>query len=99
MDSYAIFRTLGVTKKDMKKILNLEVFVTVMFTTFLNLGISIVFYILKIDNAFFEVYHVLAWNIILIYILVMVGISMLLSRKFNKKLFKSSISKTLREEE
>ena len=97
-DTYAIFRTLGVTKKDMKKILNVEVLVTVMSMTLLNLLFSIIIHLMPDYNFFFEVYKILSFKIIAIYLLIMLFIAILLSKKFNKKLFKNSVTKTLREE-
>lgn len=99
LETYAIFRTLGVTKKDMKKILYIEVFMTVMAMTFVNLFISIVIGRLNVSNSFVNLYKHMVPQIIIFYILIMLFISYLLARKFNKKLFKSSVSKTLREEE
>jgi len=99
LESYAIFRTLGVTKKDMKKILYVEVFMTVISMTILNLFISISFRFITINNFFFNTYDKLSLKIIIIYLLMMTLIASLLAKKFNKKLFKSSVSKTLREED
>lgn len=99
LETYAIFRTLGVTKRDMKKILYIEVFMTVMAMTFVNLVISFLIGRLNVSNVFVDLYKHIVPQIVVFYIVVMLLISYLLAKKFNKKLFNSSVSKTLREEE
>lgn len=97
IEAYAIFRTLGVTKKDMKTVLSCEVMTLIICISIINYLVFLFFgKIIKLDNEFFRLYRNLNFGISVWYFIVMLCIGVLMSRKFNRKLFKSSVSKTLK---
>lgn len=97
LETYAIFRTLGITKKDMKKVLYNEVFIIVGAVTVFNYLLCIFLGKLNIVHIS-KLFNNVSLVVSLLYFVVMAIIAWLLAKKFNKKLFKNSVRATLKEE-
>ena len=95
---YTIIRTLGITKKDMRFIVLCEVLIT---TIVLSIFVFVLVYILgkTINKSVFIIFkHILPLTAIM-YFIVMMLFGILIARRFNRKLFKFSVNKTLKAEE
>lgn len=95
---YTIIRTLGITKKDMRFIVLCEVLIT---TIVLSIIVYVLVFILgkTINKSVFIIFkHILPLTAVL-YFIVMLLFGILIARRFNKKLFKFSVNKTLKAEE
>lgn len=93
---YAIFRTLGTSKKDLSQIVTYETFFMCLFSVLclfiiefilLQFGISII----NVFNSF-KVYE------FILFIFLMIIFSYLFSRRFNRKIFKFTVQTTLKKE-
>ena len=95
---YTIIRTLGITKKDMRFIVLCEVLIT---TVVLSIFVFVLVFILgkTIHKSVFIIFrHILPLTAIM-YFIVMTLFGILIARRFNRKLFKFSVNKTLKAEE
>lgn len=95
---YTIIRTLGITKKDMRFIVLCEVLIT---TVVLSIFVFVLVFILgkTINKSVFIIFkHILPLTAIM-YFIVMTLFGILIARRFNRKLFKFSVNKTLKAEE
>ena len=95
---YTIIRTLGITKKDMRFIVLCEVLIT---TIVLSIFVFVLVFILgkTINKSVFIIFkHILPLTAIM-YFIVMMLFGILIARRFNRKLFKFSVNKTLKAEE
>ena len=95
--SYTIFRTLGVTAQDMKKIVKSEMIIQSLASTII---VYILFLILgKIlrNNSFFSLFASISIPVTIIYFVLTVLMGLLLANRFNKKLFKKSVRESLKE--
>ena len=95
---YTIIRTLGITKKDMRFIVLCEVLIT---TVVLSIFVFALVFILgkTIHKSVFIIFrHILPLTAIM-YFIVMTLFGILIARRFNRKLFKFSVNKTLKAEE
>jgi len=92
---YNIFRTLGVTKKDMKKVVFHEVMIQVVLMSVL---IYVVMFILgkTVNNSFFIVFKEITFGTTLIYFSVMIILGYLLGRRFNLRIFKFSVNQVFK---
>ncbi len=88
---YNIFRTLGITKKDMQKIIFIEL-------ESLTLGVALISFILvkiitsTLNNQYFLMFKNLGFTIFLVYFVLIILLSYLIIKRFNKNLFKNSVS-------
>ena len=105
---YQILRTLGVTKKDMRHIVNLEVFVVGMVATVLAFVVFLIIVnalpAIAIASGSKELVGLLALRdlakislmSVTVYLLLMAAFIYFLARLFNNRLFKFSVSKSLK---
>ena len=95
---YTIIRTLGVTKKDMKTVVTWEVFIT---TIILSIFVYLVVFILgkTIHKQPFLIFADISFFTTFLYFVVMLTFALLISRRFNARLFKFSVNQTLKAEE
>lgn len=93
--SYAIFRTLGVTKKDMNKVVRYEIMTQVIFS---SIFIYFLFFILgkTVDNTFFNIFRHIDLFVTIWYFLVILVLGLLLAKRFNRKLFSFTVKSTLK---
>ena len=92
---YNIFRTLGITKNDMKKI----VFIELESLTLLVFVVSIILVkiiVNTINNQYVLMFKNLQFSVFLIYFILIILLSYLIIRRFNKNLFKNSVSKNFK---
>lgn len=94
---FNIFRTLGVTKKDMRYITIFEFLVqTVIISLVTYLAVAIIGQCVNENNPLFIFKHITPVTTIL-YFFVIIILGLLIARRFNKKLFKFSVTKTFKE--
>lgn len=94
-ETYAIFRTLGVTKKDMNKVVKYEV---LMQSVISSIVIFIIFFILgkTIDNPFFNMFSYIDIFVVIWYFIILLSLGLLLAKRFNKKLFSFTVNTTIK---
>ncbi len=93
---YTILRTLGVTKNDMKSIVNYEIMCQTILTTIITY--SILFVLGKvINNSFFIMFKDVTFITSIIYFVVMLIFGFFMGRRFNYRLFKFSVNKTFKQ--
>ena len=92
---YAIFRTLGVTKKDMNKVVRYEIMSQVIFSA---IFVYFLFFILgkTVNNSFFNMFKHISPFITIWYFLVILVLGLLLAKRFNRKLFSFTVKSTLK---
>ncbi len=92
---YNIFRTLGITKKDMQNMIFVEL-------ESLTLSIALIsFLLVKIvtslaKTSYLAIFNNLNFLIFIIYFVLIIVLSYLIIRRFNKNLFKNSVSKNFK---
>ncbi|MBQ9449052.1 MAG: ABC transporter ATP-binding protein/permease [Acholeplasmatales bacterium] len=93
--TYGIYRTLGVAKKDMNRVVGFEILTVSLFAIIL---VYIVMFILgkTINNEFFIMFKHINVFISIWYFFILTILSLLLVRRFNRKLFSFTVSTTLR---
>ncbi len=93
--SYAIFRTLGVTKKDMNRISRYELMTEVIFS---SVFVYFLFFILgkTINNSFFNTFKHIDVFVTIWYFVILFGLGLLLALRFNRRLFKLTVNSTLK---
>ncbi len=96
-ESYTIFRTLGVTVSDMKKITLFEVLIQSVISTIV---IYIIMMILgksfKLNN-YLNIFSNISFGTTVLYFVLTIALSILIAIKFNKKLFSKSVKESLKE--
>ena len=96
-EAYNIFRTLGVTKNDMKWIVINETMISV---TFMSIFVYLAGFIAgKIipPNPYFNLLASYNLPVTIMYFIVMLGIGWLLGRRFNRKLFNFTVREGLKQ--
>jgi ABC-type antimicrobial peptide transport system permease subunit len=90
-NDYNIMRTLGVTNKSMRKIVNYEMLII---SSISALVVSIVFLTVSsfVKNSFTQLYTNCNILYYLLYIALMIGLSLLITTRFNRRLFKFSVN-------
>ena len=91
---YTVFRTLGMSKKDMASLVKIETVMQSLTACFLVLLVVLISYIFR--HPIIKGFHRIGVIGIIIYIVFMFLYSLFFAIKFNKKLFKFSVSKTFR---
>lgn len=90
---YSIFRTLGLISKDIKKILNIEVFFTTLLSTLIGAILTnIIIIISKTD-----LYKYMSLYLIIFYLIAMSLFALLTSNRLNSKIFKYSVYQSIKE--
>ena len=96
-ESYTIFRTLGVTVSDMKKITLFEVLIqSIISTTVIYIIMTILGNAFKLNN-YLSIFSNISFGTTILYFLLTIGMSILIAIKFNKKLFSKSVKESLKE--
>lgn len=90
---YSIFRTLGIVSNDLKKILHLETLIIGILSIILGIFVSIIIIIL----GELDLYKYFRIFIIIYYIVLMIVFSLFTSYRLNKKIFKFSVYKSIKE--
>ena len=91
---YTVFRTLGMSKKDMASLVRLQTIIQSGFSALLVLFIVLVSYLFK--HPAIRGFHRIGVLGVIIYLLFMFLYSLLFAVRFNKKLYKFSVQKTFR---
>ena len=90
---YSIFRTLGLISKDIKKIINIEVFFTTLLSTLIGAILTnIIIIISKTD-----LYKYMSLYLIIFYLIAMSLFALLTSNRLNSKIFKYSVYQSIKE--
>ena len=87
---FAILRDIGVLKKDMHKILFLEVIIEVIFTSLLTFILSIILGLKVVLYSYINAY------IVLVFIFIMLIFALLLAYQINRRLYKETNAKALK---
>lgn len=95
---FNVFRTLGVTKKDMSKILRYEVLIQTLIISVFTYLLTLIIGLIANEESFFVIFKYFNFGALILYFIIIVLVGILLARKINKKLFKFSVSKTFKEE-
>ncbi len=95
---FNVFRTLGVTKSDMSKILRYEVLIQTSIISVFTYLLTLIIGLISNEESFFVIFKYFNFVALLLYFIIIVLLGILLARKINKKLFKFSVSKTFKEE-
>lgn len=90
---YSIFRTLGLISKDIKKILNIEVFLTTLLSTLI--GAILTNLIIIISKT--DLYKYMSVYLIIFYLIAMSLFALLTSNRLNSKIFKYSVYQSIKE--
>ena len=93
---YTILRSLGLVKKQLAKIVDFEVLIIGFVGSVLAL---VIYYVISIFNIQFK--YMLTYNSVwfmILYFMLMLMFSYIISRRFNRKLFKFSISTSIKDE-
>lgn len=95
-ESYNIFRTLGVTKKDMSHIVRKETMISFAFMSLFSFILMLTLGNVLKNNSFFEDFKSFNIVVILLYFIAMMIMGMLIARKFNTKLFNFTVREKLK---
>ena len=96
-ETYTIFRTLGVTVSDMKKISLIEILIlSVSSTVLLYVVMTILGKIFKYKE-YLKLFNHITFGTTCIYFVLTILMAILIAIKFNKKLFKKSVKESLKE--
>ena len=96
-ESYNIFRTLGVTKYDMKKIVRNETLISVIFMTTLVYILSIIVGNICQGVPFVSAFKEITFSVTVFYFLVMILMGLLIARRFNRRLFNFTVREGLKQ--
>lgn len=91
---YTVLRTLGMDKKDMASLVRIQTVMQSMFASLIVLVIVAISYMIK--HPLIKGFHRIGFLGILFYLVFMFIYSLFFAQKFNKKLYKFSVSKTFR---
>ncbi len=95
-ESYNIFRTLGVTKKDMSHIVRKETMVSFTFVSVFSILLMLILGNALKEVSFFSTFQSFNIVVIILYFAVMLVMGLLVSRRFNKKLFNFTVREKLK---
>lgn len=94
---YTILRTLGVTKKDMRHVVMIEVMVQTIIVSIISF--ALLFILGKtVDNAFFRIFKNIKLFTSILYFVIILVFGYFMARRFNRRLFKYSVNKTFKKE-
>ena len=94
---FNIFRTLGVTKRDMRYITIFELLIQTVIISIFTYLLTLVLGAFAKENSPLIIYSSINFGTSLIYFLIIFLFGYLIARRFNKKLFKFSVAKTFKE--
>ena len=94
---FNIFRTLGVTKRDMRYITIFELLIQTVIISIFTYLLTLILGAFAKENSPLIIYSSINFGTSLIYFLIIFLFGYLIARRFNKKLFKFSVSKTFKE--
>ena len=92
-----IFRTLGVTKRDMRYITIFELLIQTVIISIFTYLLTLILGAFAKENSPLIIYSSINFGTSLIYFLIIFLFGYLIARRFNKKLFKFSVAKTFKE--
>ncbi len=95
-ESYNIFRTLGVTRNDMKYIVIFETMISVVTISILAYAIARIT-ALFVDNVYVSIFKNISFAITLLYFAVMFILGLLLGKRFNRRLFHFTVREGLKQ--
>lgn len=95
-ESYNIFRTLGVTKKDMSHIVRKETMISFAVTSVFSFFLMLILGNVLKNNSFFADFRSFNIVVILLYFIVMMVMGLLIARRFNTKLFNFTVREKLK---
>lgn len=96
-ETYTIFRTLGVTVSDMKKITLFEVLIQSVLSTLLIYIIMVILGKAFKLNNYLSIFTNISFGTTILYFALTIGMALLIAIKFNKKLFSKSVKESLKE--
>ena len=94
---FNIFRTLGVTKRDMRYITIFELLIQTVIISIFTYLLTLILGAFAKENSPLIIYSSINFGTSLIYFLIIFLFGYLIARRFNKKLFKFSVAKTFKE--
>lgn len=94
---FNIFRTLGVTKRDMRYITIFELLIQTVIISIFTYFLTLILGAFATEDSPLIIYSSINFVTSLIYFLVIFLFGYLIARRFNKKLFKFSVAKTFKE--
>lgn len=94
---FNIFRTLGVTKRDMRCITIFELLIQTVIISIFTYLLTLILGAFAKENSPLIIYSSINFGTSLIYFLIIFLFGYLIARRFNKKLFKFSVAKTFKE--
>lgn len=94
---FNIFRTLGVTKRDMRYITIFELLIQTVIISIFTYLLTLILGAFAKENSPLIIYSSINFGTSLIYFLIIFLFGYLIARHFNKKLFKFSVAKTFKE--
>lgn len=94
---FNIFRTLGVTKRDMHYITIFELLIQTVIISIFTYLLTLILGAFAKENSPLIIYSSINFGTSLIYFLIIFLFGYLIARRFNKKLFKFSVAKTFKE--
>ena len=95
-ESYNIFRTLGVTRNDMKYIVIFETMISIVTISILAYAIARIT-ALFVDNVYVSIFKNISFAITLLYFAVMFILGLLLGKRFNRRLFHFTVREGLKQ--
>ena len=90
---YSIFRTLGLVSGDLKKILNIEVLITIIASIVIGSGITILLDVL----LYLELLKYISVILVVLYVLAMLVFGLAISLRLNNKIFKNTVFQAIKE--
>ena len=94
---FNIFRTLGVTKRDMRYITIFELLIQTVIISIFTYLLTLILGAFAKENSPLIIYSSINFGTSLIYFLIIFLFGYLIARRFNKKIFKFSVAKTFKE--
>ncbi len=94
---FNIFRTLGVTKRDMRYITMLELLIQTLFISIFTYVLILILGLFAKAGSPLIIYRGINFTTSILYFVVILLFGYLIARRFNKKLFKFSVAKTFKE--
>ena len=94
---FNIYRTLGVTKRDMRYITIFELLIQTVIISIFTYLLTLILGAFAKENSPLIIYSSINFGTSLIYFLIIFLFGYLIARRFNKKLFKFSVAKTFKE--
>ena len=94
---FNIFRTLGVTKRDMRYITMFELLIQTLFISIFTYVLILILGLFVKAGSPLIIYRGINFTTSILYFVVILLFGYLIARRFNKKLFKFSVAKTFKE--